>query len=368
MLPTRAPGAVWNRPRAAGDFSRRASAQLGAARQVGAAARAGDRRGTRSERQRRAQQRRVQRMAAPLPTAHRARRARSAAPPGRCRRRRRYRSLRPARSARSACACAVHAAAPCAPRVTTTSFTPRRSAAAANASALVAGPQQLQILVADLQQVGARQHPVERVAPARQVGLDVEADVRVVGDERAPAFALDQRAQRRGDRLDDGGVRAEVQRAHARPARGQARPSSSGRRSLRRRTSRTARHARRGRPGRAWSARRCAAPPRCPRPRPRSARISRSPRKPRDTAAKKATGCPSRASPTAVLNGEPPTRASSVMPAAVSPAANTSINASPQTTNIGRFLGSNRAAMPRRPSMRESAAATALGISINTSP
>ena len=51
--------------------------------------------------------------------------------------------------------------------------------------------------------------------------------------------------------------------------------------------SRRARLARRARPGRAWSAHRCAAPSRCRRPRPRSARISRSPRKPRDTAAKK---------------------------------------------------------------------------------
>src|SRR5205085_6600122 len=62
--------------------------------------------------------------------------------------------------------------------------------------------------------------------------------------------------------------------------------------------------------------------------------MRRSPRKPHDTAEKKATGCSRRASPTAALNGDPPTRASSVTPATVSPAANTSIKASPQTTNI----------------------------------
>jgi len=65
-----------------------------------------------------------------------------------------------------------------------------------------------------------------------------------------------------------------------------------------------------------------------------SARISRSPRKPLETAAKNATGCASRARPTAALNGEPPMRASSATPVGVSPSANTSINASPQTMNM----------------------------------
>ena len=62
-----------------------------------------------------------------------------------------------------------------------------------------------------------------------------------------------------------------------------------------------------------------------------SAAISRSPRNPREIEARKPTGCASRARPTAVLKGEPPTRASSAVPVGVSAIANTSIKASPQT-------------------------------------
>src|SRR4029453_9533694 len=69
-------------------------------------------------------------------------------------------------------------------------------------------------------------------------------------------------------------------------------------------------------------------------PSSRSARTRRSPRKPFEIAPKKVTGRPSRARPTATLKGEPPMRASSAMPVAVSATANTSISASPQTTTL----------------------------------
>ncbi len=74
-----------------------------------------------------------------------------------------------------------------------------------------AGIQQAQVLVTELEDVGARQHPLERVAPDRDVGLDVQAQVGVVADHHPCANALDQRALRGGGVADDHRVGADVQ-------------------------------------------------------------------------------------------------------------------------------------------------------------
>src|ERR1700710_947630 len=69
-------------------------------------------------------------------------------------------------------------------------------------------------------------------------------------------------------------------------------------------------------------------------PSARNASTRRAPSSPLETPPRNATLWPMRASPNATFSGEPPMRASSAMPVGVVAPVNTSIRASPATTNM----------------------------------
>ncbi len=60
--------------------------------------------------------------------------------------------------------------------------------------------------------MGTRGHPLDVLAPDRVRGLDIQTHVRVEGNDRVAVARLDQRTQRRADRLDHAAVGAEVDR------------------------------------------------------------------------------------------------------------------------------------------------------------